>query len=203
MYTLGIISQKGGAGKTTLAINLAVAAENKGKQTVLVDIDPQASAKKWADVRSRKFPIVISSQAERLEEVLKTAKENKANLVIIDTSPHSEKYALKTARNSDLVLIPCRPGLLDIFSVGASVDICSLAKVRSIFVLNAVNPRGSLIEETILALNKYNISTLKTTVGHRVAFVHSLTNGQSVLEYETRGKAAQEIIKLYAELCLH
>ena len=88
MKTLAVISQKGGAGKTTLAIHLAVAAEMAGKQTALIDIDPQASAASWGDSREKPTPAVVSTQPSRLDKVLAAACTTGADLVIIDTAPH-------------------------------------------------------------------------------------------------------------------
>lgn len=90
MKTIAVISQKGGAGKTTIALNLAVAAVRSGHQCAVIDIDPQASAKCWHDLRRDDAPVVVSAQAARLPEILQTAKQNGADLVIIDTAPHSE-----------------------------------------------------------------------------------------------------------------
>lgn len=110
MLTLAVISQKGGAGRTTLALNLAVAAHLEGETALVVDLDPQASAAAWHDSRGRDGPLVVSAQAMRLEEVLALAVEHGAAVAMIDTAPHSEAAALAAARAADLVLIPCRPG---------------------------------------------------------------------------------------------
>ena len=85
MLTIALVSQKGGAGKTTLALNLAVASELAGQPAVIVDIDPQASAAAWADSREGETPVVVSAQAARLAEVLDTAREHAAALTLIDT----------------------------------------------------------------------------------------------------------------------
>jgi chromosome partitioning protein len=94
MKTIVVISQKGGAGKTTIALNLAVAAVRSGHQCAVIDIDPQASAKCWYDLRRGNSLAVVSVQAARLPEILQTAKQNRAALVIIDTAPHSESVRL-------------------------------------------------------------------------------------------------------------
>ena len=112
MKTISIISQKGGAGKTTIALNLATAAEEAGHSAVVIDLDPQASAKGWHDHRQKESPVVISAQASRISDVLVTAREHGADICIIDTAPHSETAALAAARAADLILIPCRPGIL-------------------------------------------------------------------------------------------
>src|SRR6516162_6805684 len=109
MKVLAILSQKGGAGKTTLALHLAVEAQRLGLTTAVIDLDPQASAASWGDGRQQESPVVVSAQASRLNQVLSAAKEADARLAIIDTAPHSESAALAAAREADLILIPCRP----------------------------------------------------------------------------------------------
>ena len=202
MLTIAVISQKGGTGKTTLTLNLAVAAEIAEQAAVVVDLDPQASAKGWHDHRNAD-PIVVSAQASRLHEVLKTAREHGAGLVVIDTAPHSESAALAAARAADLVLIPCRPGILDLRAIEASKDISALAKAKAAAVLNAVPPRGTLADEAEEAIKSFGLTVSPARIGQRMAFIHSLTAGQTVLEYEREGKAAQEIKTLYMWTCQH
>ena len=192
-----IISQKGGAGKTTLAVNLAVAAEFEDVPTVIVDLDPQASAKTWHDLRGKDAPVVISAQASRLSEMIEIARTNGAELVIIDTAPHSESSALAAARAADLVLIPCRPAILDLKAIGMSGDLVSLAKKEAIVVLNAVPHQGRLADEAEEAVRGYGLSVAPVKMTQRAAYVHSLTAGQAAMEFEPDGKAAQEIKELY------
>lgn len=198
MKTLAIISQKGGAGKTTLALNLAVAAERLNIPTVVIDLDPQASAKTWHDIRvSKDAPFVVSAQASRLEEVMEASRANGAELVIIDTAPHSESAALAAARASDLVLIPCRPAILDLKAIGTSADLVALAKKEAVVVLNAVPHQGKLADEAEEAVRSYGLVVAPVKLTQRAAYVHSLTAGQTAQEFEPEGKAAQEIDDLY------
>ena len=203
MKTIAIISQKGGAGKTTIALNLAVAAIRSGAPSVVIDIDPQASAKCWHDLRENDAPVVVSAQAARLPAILDTAKENGAKIVFIDTAPHSESSALAAARAADLVLIPCRPSLLDLKAISTTIDLAALAKTPVLAVLNTVPGRGGLRSDAEQVLNGYGVEMAAATIGQRVAFVHSLTAGQSVLEYEPDGKAAEEIVALFQAVCSH
>jgi chromosome partitioning protein len=99
MKTIAIISQKGGAGKTTVAIHLAVAAEHRGMNTALFDLDPQASASSWADKRNQPVPAVVSAQAARLPGLLKQAEAQSADLVIIDSAPNADAASLAAAHN--------------------------------------------------------------------------------------------------------
>jgi len=126
METISFISQKGGAGKTTLALNLAGAANIDGLQSVVVDLDPQASAKGWHDQRNE-APVVISTHATRLAEVIDTVREHDADLCIIDTAPHSETVALAAAKAADLILIPCRPAVFDLRAISSSIDLTQIA----------------------------------------------------------------------------
>ncbi|NTV08966.1 MAG: AAA family ATPase, partial [Chlorobium limicola] len=197
MKTIAVISQKGGAGKTTIALNLAVAALRSGHQSAVIDIDPQASAKCWHDLRQDDAPAVVSAQAVRLPEILQTAKQNGAELVIIDTAPHSESAALAAARLADLVLVPCRPSLLDLKAITTTIDLAVLAKTPALAVLNTVPVRGGLKGDAEQVLRRYGVEMAPVTLGHRVAFVHSLTTGQGVLEYEPDGKATEEITELF------
>ena len=98
MKTLAVLSRKGGTGKTTLAIHLAVAAERAGHTTILIDLDPQASAAKWNDHREGDTPFVVTAPASRLPEVLSRAKDGGATLAILDTAPHTETAALDAAK---------------------------------------------------------------------------------------------------------
>ena len=197
MLTIAAVSQKGGAGKTTLALNLAVASELAGYPALVVDLDPQASAAAWSDSREAGTPVVVSAQATRLTEVLATAREHGAQLCLVDTAPHAESSALAAARAADLVLVPCRPSILDLRAVTASRDIAALAVTAAVAVLSGVPPRGSLAGEAEQALRAHGFTVAPVRIGHRAAFVHAATAGQGVQEYEPRGKAAREIARLY------
>lgn len=106
---------------------------------------PQASAKGWHDHRKKETPVVISAQASRLDDVLTTAREHGADLCIIDTAPHSETTALAAARAADLILIPCRPAILDLRAISSSVDLVQIAKRPALIVLNAA-PRAAALQ---------------------------------------------------------
>lgn len=202
MKTLAIISQKGGTGKTTLAINVSVAADQAtGGKVTIIDLDPQASAASWGDSREQASPAVISAQASRLPQCLEGARKAGAELVIIDTAPHSESAAIAAARAADLVLIPCRPAILDLRAISNTVDLVKLAGTQAAVVLNAVPPRGSLADEAAEAIAGYDVPLAPIRITQRAAFVHSLTLGRSIQEYEPRGKGAEEIQQLYLWIC--
>ena len=197
MYTVTIIAQKGGAGKTTIAINLSVAAEACGWRTALVDLDPQSSAAGWGGQRKDQFPAVAAVPAARLDDALGAARGNGFRLAVIDTAPHSEASALAATRAADLALVPLRPAVLDLRAVGATADICALAGASGAVVLNHVPARGPLAAQAAEAVSEGGLELAPCRLGARVAFQHSLTRGLGVLEHEPRGKAAAEVAALF------
>lgn len=201
MKVIALISQKGGAGKTTLALHLAVAAEQAGRSTAIIDLDPQASAASWGDSRQAETPAVVSAQAARLNQVLEAARNAGADLVMIDTAPHSEHSALAAARAADLILIPCRPAILDLRAIGSTIDLAKMAGKTAIVVLNTVPPRGPLAEEAAQAIAGYGVEVAPVHLGHRAAFQHALTAGLTAQEYEPNGKATEEVTQLYQWTC--
>jgi chromosome partitioning protein len=196
MHIVSVISQKGGAGKTTLAVNLAVAAQQSGKEVAVIDLDPQASAASWGDARQGEPPSVVSAQPARLPRVIEVAEKAGAELILIDTAPHSESVALAAARAAELVLIPCRPAIFDLRSIQSTLTLAELAKKRAAVVLNAVPPQGSIGTEAERALKGLHAEVVPAQMTQRVAYMYSLTNAQGVCEYEPNGKASQEINRL-------
>lgn len=196
MYTIAVLSQKGGAGKTTLAVHLAVEAERLGLTAAIIDLDPQASVTGWGDSRSQETPAVVSAQASRLRQVLDVAQRGGTKLAIIDTAPHSETVALAAARGADLILIPCRPAILDLRAIRHTVDLARMAGTPAAIVLNAVPSRGALAEEAVQAVAAYGVEVAPVQLGQRAAFVHCLTAGLGAQEFDPEGKAAAEVKRL-------
>jgi chromosome partitioning protein len=108
MKTIAVISQKGGAGKTTLSVHLATAAAIAGHSAAIIDLDPQGTAASWGDRRKAATPEVVSGQAARLSILTEAAQGNGADFLIIDTAPNADQTALRAAQIADVVLIPCR-----------------------------------------------------------------------------------------------
>lgn len=197
MFIIAIISQKGGAGKTTLSINLAVEAERNNRQTLLLDLDPQSSATEWSDSREQKTPIVLSVHASRMDKTVQKAKSNGCDYIFIDTAPHSENSALEAAKIADLVLIPCRAGILDIKAIQSSLNICSLANKKSLVILNALPSQQGIADEARIAIETIGGDVCKYTIGQRIVFSHAMTAGLGVVEFDFKSKAAQEICNIF------
>lgn len=197
MIKIAIISQKGGAGKTTLAINLAVEAERNNLSSLLIDLDPQSSATEWSDSRQQNYPVVLSSHASRMDKLIEKAEVNNASFIFIDTAPHSENSALEAAKIADLVLIPCRAGILDIKAIQSSLNICRLANVKSVVILNALPAQPFIAEEARQAIETIGGNVFEYTLGQRIIFSHAMTAGLGVVEFDLKSKAAQEIQNIF------
>jgi chromosome partitioning protein len=198
MDVVAVLSQKGGAGKTTLALSLALAAQHAGRVAAVVDLDPQATATNWADRRENHPPAVVSAQPARLAHVLKAAEDSGAQFVVIDTPPRSEASAMAAAKAATLILIPCRPAVFDLDTVPTTLELIRLsgnAKVAA--VLNGVAPAGNEREQAQQFLEGLGIAVCPDALGYRKAFSHAGAVGQGAQEYDPSGKAAEEIKQVY------
>jgi len=201
MKTLAIISQKGGSGKTTLAVHMAVCAIRQGFHTAIIDIDPQGSAYDWYLSREEQNELnAVQAQVGQLAALLKQAKTG-GDVVIIDTAPHSDSAAAVAAQLADFILMPCRPSRFDLKAIGSTAAIARLAKTPAAAVINAA-PRGKLSDEAKEALRQQGINVLEPVLQQRAAYTHAVIDGRSVHEYEPEGKAAEEIDELFACLKL-
>jgi chromosome partitioning protein len=198
MKTVALLSQKGGTGKTTLSLHLAVAAQLAGKDAVVIDLDPQASAAGWKDSRAAESPVVVSVPAARLQVALRAAKEGAATLALLDTAPHSADVALAAAEAADLILIPCRAGILDLRAIATTARIVKLAGKPAFVVLNTLPPRAhNMLADARAAVAVHGLTVAPVTLQQRAAYAHSLIVGQTAQEWARGDKAAQEISDLY------
>jgi chromosome partitioning protein len=198
MKTIAFLSQKGGSGKTTLAVHMAIAANESGEHVVLVDTDPQKTATAWSDVRKKDSPIVATVAPAELHNVLAAAQKERITLAIIDTAPHAAPDAVRVVQAVDLVVIPCRPTAFDLAAVASAVDIVRAApSTKAVFVLSACPFRSPEIEETRAALSGYGLDVCPSIVTDRRAFARAVASGRGVTEFENDGKAAIEIRALW------
>lgn len=201
METIAIISQKGGSGKTTIALHLAVASSNSGLNTALIDLDPQASATKWADRRNKELPVVLSAHASRLHYEIQRVKETGGQRLFLDTAPHSDSAALEAAKVADLVLIPCRPAIFDMEAISNTLSLVQTTGTPIFVIMNAVAPQGQEAEEAKDAIGELNVQVCPIQLVNRIAFARSLITGLTAQEFESDGKAAKEIENLHTFMC--
>jgi chromosome partitioning protein len=202
MKTIAIISQKGGVGKTTAAIELGFAAHAVGFPTAIIDLDPQGTAAKWGDRREADGPSVIGGQASRLNVILDTARANGAELVIIDTPPSAEAIALQAAKVSDFILIPTRAGGFDIEAIQTTLEMAEFAKRPAAVVVNAVpTNRQHLGITTLAGLRERGFAVAPVMWMERAAFADLGADGIPAQERDPESKASQEVAALFEWLC--
>jgi chromosome partitioning protein len=200
MKKIAFLSQKGGSGKTTLAVHTAVAACESGERIVVIDTDPQKSATAWGNARPQHSPIVATAAASELGRVLDAADRERMTLAIVDTAPHATPDAVRIVRAVDLIVIPVRPTAFDIAAAGSAVDIVKAAGVRAVFVLSACPLRAPEIAETRAVLAEYGLPVAPVEIIDRRAFARAVATGRAVTEFESDGKAAAEIRAFWAWL---
>jgi chromosome partitioning protein len=200
MFIVSLISRKGGTGKTTIAVHLAVAALQAGLRTLLIDLDPQASASKWSDIRGDDELVVVSTHASRLEQVLHTAKQEGVEFVIIDTASKTEDDAEEAARAADLALIPCRPAMFDLHAISSTVRICNRAKTPGYIVFNADDARSNMGLNAKLAIDIFDATRAPCVISNLVAFQRSVISGRTAQEVEPNSKASSQIGALWKYL---
>ncbi len=196
VYTLAILNKKGGAGKTLVATSLGVAAADAGLKVAIADLDPQASACAWADVREADDLAVISAVPNRLEKVQTQCADAGIDLLIVDTAPSADSGLLAAARVADVVLMPTRPGLGDLAALRDTLELINMVKVPKAALLNS--PKTTALRtESSAAISSLGVELVPVVFGDRVAFQHAFTSGLGVSEYEPSGKAAGELKRLW------
>jgi chromosome partitioning protein len=198
MKTLAIISQKGGSGKTTLAVHMAYCAAMHDLRVALIDLDPQGSAFDWNESRKpdREFD-ATKAEARELAGKLKDAERAGVDLAIVDTAPYVTADAALAAQLSDFVLVPCRPARFDLKAVASTLVMLGTAKTPHAVVIN-VAPHGfRLVDEARAELAKSGVTVLPDVVHQFAALSHAVIDGSAVHEYDPDGQAAAEIEQLY------
>src|ERR1700712_715542 len=202
MRTIAVVSQKGGAGKTTLALHLAVAAELAGYNTVLIDMDPQGTAEAWSEWRKEAPPIVIPAKTATLLRTLERAAGHGAEFVVIDTPPLAEAEARAAAKAADLVLVPCRPNAFDLHSIRTTTDLTNFAATPAFALFNAGPVAAArLYGETTDLVIEIGMKVAPVRLSERAAFRHSTGSGKAAQETEPQGKAAAEVDALWRWIC--
>ena len=198
METLALIAQKGGCGKSTLAVHMAVCAAMYGQRVAIIDVDPQGSAFDWNEIREpgRKFDAIKATVAE-LPGLLRKAEAAGTSLAIIDTAPHTNKDPPAIAQLADFVLIPARPAFFDLKAMAATVMALHTTKTPRAVVINAAPHGFRLVEEARASLEKAGVTVLPDPIHQYAALGHAVTGGMSIHEYAPDSPAAAEIERLY------
>ena len=199
---IAVLNQKGGVGKTTLATNLAYAFKQAGSKVLLIDADPQGSARDWSEANGGKLLPVVGIDRETLPTDLKAIQDN-FDFVIIDGAPQVAKLAAAAVKTADMVLIPVQPSPLDIWAADDLVDLVKArqdvteGKPAAAFVISRAITNTKLSGEVSKALESFGLPVLKSYTTQRVVYPTVVTEGETV--FSQPGNPAIAEIEAIAE----
>ena len=200
---LTMAQQKGGAGKTTLVAQLAVAFAARGSSVALVDIDPQGSLTRWFKVREAagkagrmSLTAVTGWRAQAAVEKLKSSND----LVLVDSAPHAEIEAKIAVRVADLIVVPVQPSPLDLWATEPTLALARAEKRKVLIVINRDQTRMKLAGALTAQIAALGVDIAEATIGNRTAFAASMMEGLGVVEAGAKTKAALEIFALADEI---
>lgn len=202
---IAILNQKGGVGKTTLAVHLATALALRGRRVLLVDADPQGSSLDWSASRQGDSLVpVIGLPTKNLHKEIQAHVRNYDDIVI-DGPPRVNELARSAIMAADVVLIPVQPSPYDVWAAKEIVELLSEASVfketqKSAFVINRKIVNTAIGRDVVDALAGYQLPVLVTTIGQRVAFAESAVQGSTVMELDASSMASQEIAGVIDEV---
>jgi chromosome partitioning protein len=145
-------------------------------------------------------PFVQPTHPVQLESALKACAAQGVDLVFIDTPPQSDNVATQAAQLADLVLIPCKPSVMDLRAIQNTLRLTQIAGVEPCIVFMQIEPSGTRHGEAAQTLKQLHVSVLPVGTGKRVAYMDALVDGRTALDYEPQGKAADESRAIYAEI---
>lgn len=204
MRVIAILNQKGGCGKTTLSINIAHAFQEQGYKVLLVDSDPQGSARDWNEVNEGNVLPVIGLDRESLPKDIDAVK-NGYDIIIIDGAPQIAKLSAAAVKISDIVLIPVQPSPWDIW---ATQDLVDIIKARqevtnglpyTTFIISRAIKNTKLSKEAIEALQQYNLPILNSYTTQKVLYPSTASEGLTVISNQPNS-ASEEINNIVNEL---
>ena len=204
MHVIAVLNQKGGSGKTTIATHLARALQLDGDGVLLVDSDPQGSARDWAAVREDQPVTVVGIDRPTIERDLKQIARK--DFVVIDGAPQAADLAVSAIKAADFVLIPVQPSPYDIW---ATADLVELVKQRievtdgrlqAAFVVSRAIKGTKIGAEVAETLADYGLPVLVSRITQRVSYPGTAAAGTTVLDSEPTGAAAAEVRALSTEL---
>lgn len=196
MKTIAVLGKKGGSGKTTLTINLAYALQQDGNKVLIVDSDPQGSARDWNNETEGSIIPVVGLDRASLSADIK-AITNGYDFVVIDGAPQLSNHMAAAVKSADIILIPIKPSSLDLW---ASSDLVELIKQRqeigadlnAAFVVSQAIKNTKLADEVIEVLAEYGLPAFDSQIINRVAYASSVSDGKTV--FHTGDKNAQKEI---------
>lgn len=205
MKSVALLARKGGVGKTTCAIHLGVLAQAAGLKVAFFDLDPQGSLTAWWNSRAAETPVLIEADARRLGDLIRSAGADGYDLAVIDTPPAVTFDTAQVAGAVDLVLIPLRPSILDIYAVESTAAVVKATRTPGLLVLNSCLPPKETGEapttaEARKALEGMSMPVAEASISQRMDYTRALNDGEAVNEFAPGSKAAIEMERLWREV---
>ncbi len=202
-FVIAVAQRKGGAGKSTIAANLATAYAEQGQRVALIDVDPQHSLARWDELRGRSAkarPLHFEAPSGwRVPGILDRLRRD-SDVVLLDTAPHDDTDARVAIRSSDLVLVPLQPSAADLWSMDATLDLAKKEGRKVLLVLNRAPASGRLLDSVTAAIRDRGLPLADATIGNRTAFAQAFMAGLGAVEAAPKGVAAEEMRALAAAL---
>ncbi len=205
MRVIALLNEKGGSGKSTVAINLACAMHRAGLRVVLIDADPQGTARDWREASPEDVDLPPVVVLDRPEILLSSIKTLAADFAVIDTPAKAEKMSANVVRIAHVAIVPVQPSNADLWASAAAVKLIQSKRdvggeIEAAFLATRVSSSTNLSKEILRGTwNEYGIDMLNQAISNRVSYAQSLSDGVSV--YETRdGQAKAEIDLILQEL---
>ncbi|GMQ82691.1 MAG: ParA family partition ATPase [Rhodothermia bacterium] len=201
---IACLSPKGGGGKTTIVTNVARAFQTYGT-VIIIDTDPQQTAGNWADHAAEDYPPVWVGETKNLKMDVERLK-SLFDFVFIDGAASLDEVIADALAGSDVVLIPVRPSLADIWAISDMVDVIERARSARkgrpspVFVISQQGIGTRLAAGVETPLGQYDIPVLENRTSIRIAYAEALSAGYSVIDYQPKGKAAAEIKAIANEI---
>jgi chromosome partitioning protein len=206
MAIITIAGQKGGVGKTTLAVHIAAEWAARGKRVLLVDADPQRTALTWGEVaaeQGHKGPSVIA-MGDNLRSQLPAVSEG-YDITIVDCPPRHGKRQTWAIAVSELTILPCGPTSPDVWALAESVDLVNdvaalRPEMRAVILITRKDPRTLVAKEARAALSSAGLLILNSELASRITYPEAITAGQGVTSYASGSIAANELRRVVDEL---
>ena len=192
-FVVAVAQRKGGAGKSTVAANLAVALAEAGFKAALLDTDPQGTLTRWHSLRAEGArDLSFDNPAGWRVPQAVTRLRKAMDFVILDTPPHADTDSRLAMRSADLVLIPLQPSVADLWAMEGTLEVAAAEKRSVALMLNRVPAQGRAAQEVAATLEQRKLPLLPSPFGNRTAFAAAFAEGLGVTEHATRSQAAAE-----------